>query len=65
LEEHLWVRWLTWSRKAKGTRACQETGVRVQTYGAKRSGTRVIRRKLDCLNPNLQTVQLLTRRKDV
>ena len=26
-----WAEWLTWIRKVKGTRACQETGGRVQT----------------------------------
>ena len=44
--------------KGKGTRACQETSGRVQAYGAGRWGTRVIWRKLDCLNPNLQKVQV-------
>jgi len=65
LEEHLWVRWLTWIRKAKGTTACQETSGRVQAYGTRCWETRVIWRKLDCLNPNLQKVRSLTRRKDV
>jgi hypothetical protein len=48
----------------KGTAACQETGGRAQAYGAVRRGTRAIWRKLDCLNPSLQKVQGLTRRKD-
>ena len=38
----------------KGTRACQETGGRVQVPGTARRETRVVWRKLDCLNPNLQ-----------
>ncbi|MCK9905155.1 ISAs1 family transposase [Frankia sp. Cpl3] len=49
--EVCWVRWLTWSRKAKGTRACQETGGRVQMPGTARRGTRAVWRRLDCLNP--------------
>lgn len=32
--------------------------------GAVRRGTRVIGRKLDCLNPNLQKVQIPARRND-
>jgi len=52
--EVCWVRWLTRSRKAKGTRACQETGGRVQVPGTARRGTRTVWRRLDCLNPNLQ-----------
>ncbi|MER5623410.1 transposase family protein [Streptosporangium sp. NPDC002544] len=52
--EVCWVRWLTRSRKAKGTRACQETGGRVQVPGTARRGTRAVWRRLDCLNPNLQ-----------
>jgi len=47
-----------------GTRACQETSGRVQMSGTVRWETRVIWRKLDCLNPNLQKVQSPTRRKD-
>ena len=42
----------------------QETSGRAQAYGAARCGTRVIWRKLDCLNPNLQKVKMSTRRKD-
>ena len=57
--EVCWVRWLTWSRKAKGTRACQETGGRAQVPGTVRRGTRAVWRRLDCLNPNLQR-QLFT-----
>ena len=41
----------------KGTRACQETGGRVQMPGTARRGTRVVWRRLDCLNPNLQRQQ--------
>ncbi|GJF32686.1 hypothetical protein KNE206_53860 [Kitasatospora sp. NE20-6] len=55
--EVCWVRWLTWSRKAKGTRACQETGGRAQVPGTVRRGTRAVWRRLDCLNPNLQRQQ--------
>ena len=47
-----------------GTIACQEISGRAQAYGAARWGTRVIWRKLDCLKPNLQKVQLYARRKD-
>ena len=28
-----WVRWLTWIREVKGTRACQESSGRAQAYG--------------------------------
>ena len=35
-----------------------------QVSGPGRRGTRVMRRKLDCLNPNLQTMQRPVRRKD-
>ena len=31
--EVCWVRWLTWIRKVKGTRACQETDDRAQVPG--------------------------------
>jgi hypothetical protein len=55
--EVCWGRWLTWIRKVKGTRACQETGGRVQVPGAACRGTRAVWRKLDCLNPNLQRQQ--------
>ena len=51
-------------RKVKGKIACQETGGRAQASGAVRRGTRVIWRKLDCLKPNLQKVQMPARRKD-
>jgi len=44
-------------KQVKGTRACQESNDRVQAYETRRCGTRVIWRKLDCLNPNLQTMQ--------
>jgi hypothetical protein len=47
----------TWSRKAKGTIACQKSGGQVQVLEVVRRGTRVIWRKLDCLNPNLQRMQ--------
>ncbi len=48
----------------KGTIACQETGSRAQAYGAACRGIRVIWRKLDCLKPSLQLVQIPARRKD-
>ena len=35
-----------------------------QVSGVTRCGTRVIWRKLDCLNPNLQKTQRIVRRKD-
>jgi hypothetical protein len=53
---NLWIRWLTWSRKVKGTVACQETGGRAQASGTVRRGIRAIWRKLDCLKPSLQKV---------
>ena len=51
-------------RKVKGTRACQLTRGRVQVSGTVLWGTRVIWRKLDCLNPNLQEMEVHIRRKD-
>jgi hypothetical protein len=51
-------------RKVTGTRACQESNDHAQALEAMRCGTRVIWRKLDCLNPNLQTTQAAVRRKD-
>jgi hypothetical protein len=50
--------WLTRRRKVKGTRACQKTSDRVQAYEAMRWETRVIWRKLNCLQPNPQETQL-------
>ena len=55
--EVCWVRWLTWIRKVKGTRACQETGGRVQMPETACRETRAVWRRLDCLNPNLQRQQ--------
>jgi Transposase DDE domain len=55
--EVCWVRWLTWIRKVKGTRACQQTGGRAEVPGTACRGTRAVWRKLDCLNPNLQRQQ--------
>jgi hypothetical protein len=55
--EVCWVRWLTWIRKVKGTRACQQTGGWAQVPGAARRGTRAVWRRLDCMNPNLQRQQ--------
>ena len=45
-------------------RACQLTRGRVQVLGTVPWGTRVTRRKLDCLNPNLQKTKAHVRRKD-
>jgi hypothetical protein len=42
----------------------QETGGHAQAYGVRRRGIRAIWLRLDCRNPNLQKVQLVTRRKD-
>lgn len=55
--EVCWVQWLTWIRKVKGTRACQETDDRAQVPGTGCRGTRALWRRLDCLNPNLQRQQ--------
>jgi hypothetical protein len=55
--EVCWVRWLTWIRKVKGTGACQETDDRAQVPETGCRGTRVVWRRLDCLNPNLQRQQ--------
>ena len=43
---------------ARQPTSTQETGGRAQAYGAARRGIRVIWRKLDCLNPNLQKAQM-------
>ncbi len=56
-KEGSWVRWLTQIRKVKGTSACQQSDGHAQVSGLRRCGTRVIWRKLDCLNPNLQTTE--------
>jgi hypothetical protein len=42
------------AERCTGTRACQPTSGRVQADGTRCWETRVIWRKLDCLNPNLQ-----------
>jgi hypothetical protein len=47
--------------KVKGTTACQLTSSRVQALGTGCWETRVIWRKLDCLNRNLQKVPSPTR----
>jgi hypothetical protein len=52
------------AERLMGTRACQETGGRAQAYGPVLWETRVIGRKLDCLNPNLQRMEVHIRRKD-
>ena len=53
------------SETVTGTRACQETGGHAETLRVTRQGTRVTRRKLDCLNPNLQRRQRRLHRNDV
>ena len=63
-KEGSWVQWLTQIRKVKGTTACQQSDGHAQVSRVTRRGTRVIWRKLDCLNPNLQTTKLGVRRKD-
>ncbi|MDM4722550.1 hypothetical protein QTQ03_24255 [Micromonospora sp. WMMA1363] len=57
--EVCWVRWLTWIRKVKGTRACQETGGRVQMPETACRETRAVWRRLDCLNPTSSGSNLL------
>ena len=52
------------AERLMGTRACQQTGGRVQAYGTVLWGTRVTWRKLDCLNPSLQKMEVHIRRKD-
>ena len=52
-KEGSWVQWLTRIRKVNGTIACQKAAVSPGVRATRR-GTRVIWRKLDCLNPNLQ-----------
>src|SRR5262249_41876445 len=47
-----------------GTVACQESSGRAQAYEARRCGTRAIRLKQNCLNPNLQEMQVDIHRKD-
>ena len=42
----------------QGTIACQESNGRAQAYGAVCCGARAIWLKLDCLNPNLQLLQV-------
>jgi hypothetical protein len=54
-KEGSWVQWLTQIRKVQGTIACQKSDGLVQMSEPRRRGTRVIRRRLDCLKPNLQT----------
>ena len=63
-KEGSWVQWLTRIRKVKGTAACQQSDDQAQVSGPRRHGARVIWRKLDCLNPNLQMTRLGVRRKD-
>lgn len=48
-----------------GKIACQKSDGRVQTLETVRRGTRVIWRKLDCLNPNAQKIEGRIHRKDV
>jgi transposase InsO family protein len=52
------------AERLMGTRACQQTRDRVQAYGTVLWGTRVTWRKLDCLNPSLQKMEVHIRRKD-
>ena len=49
---------------ARQPTSTQETSGRAQAYGTARCGTRAIWLKLDCLNPNLQKVEMSARRKD-
>jgi len=54
LEECSWVAWFTWTRKREGTRACQESGGRLEASRAACRETHAIWPRLDCLKPNLQ-----------
>jgi hypothetical protein len=63
-KEGSWVQWLTRIREVNGTIACQESDDHAQVSGVRCRGTRVIWRKLDCLNPNLQTMKRCVRRND-
>jgi hypothetical protein len=47
----------------KGTAACQESGGQAQAFGVVHRGTRAIRRKLNCLNPNPQEIKDRIHRK--
>jgi len=49
----------------KGTVACQKTSGRAQMSGTARWEARVIWRKLDCLKPNLQEMEVHIHRKDI
>ncbi len=40
MEVYLWIQWLTWIRKKKGTVACQETGDHAQAYEVMHRGIR-------------------------
>ena len=42
LEERSWVTWLTWTRKREGTRACRESGGRLEASRAACRETRAI-----------------------
>lgn len=42
-EVYSWVEWLTWSRKTRGTVACQKSGDRVQISGTVHRATRATR----------------------
>ena len=50
--------------KGEGDNSMPATSGRVQADGTGCWETRVIWRKLDCLNPNLQLMQRIIRRKD-
>src|SRR5262249_35120261 len=52
------------SKGNTGTVACQESSGRAQAYEARRCGTRAIRLRQNCLNPNLQEMQVDIHRKD-
>lgn len=51
--------------KGEGDKSMPEnSAVGSSGQGRRAGGTRVIRRKLDCLKPNLQSMQVLICRKD-
>src|SRR5262245_8282087 len=65
LEGGSWVEWLTQIRKAKGDKSMPANPAAGSSgQGRRAGGTRVIWRKLDCLNPNLQSMQVPICRKD-
>ena len=65
LEGDLWVRWLTLQPKGeRGQEHARKPAVVPRRTGRGARGARAIWRKLDCLKPNLQKVQMNARRKD-